>query len=1200
MFNPKSCIMKNRFTKLHSVFSHNLRKSLAVSLFSLVAVAISFITSEAQTNFYVQDFSTPVGLFPYPSSFNGIRSANDIYTYSSATSATYSSSSTSASILNVEALATGLSNSGTSNFFAVTTSGGNQKLLMSLFRRSQAFRFSVPTSGYTNINLAFELTLVEQSAVQFADVYLQYNDGSGFVSIPGFNFNTAGLTTLTSQNFNITLPSGFNNNPTAEFRLLAIPNAQVNSNYISIAVDNVTLSGTLMPLTKLAVTAVNPSVKYNNIDLAAIVRSVNDGGIPIPVTSNTSVVLSVASGSSIITGTTTATILAGTSSATVSGFRLTTANGVTLIATTTSGDALMTSAASASFDVLLPLPAASVKVNTSSSLVAGQSFTVELKTLSSTSTPGAVLSNTVISLVGVGATLGGNTVVTILSGLNSVSLSGVVFLSGAANATISAITVSGDALTVVPSSAINVSLPPQGWTNPIPVELPLVADFGSTSFGVLPAGFQFIRNEGTSPRFRNSIAGVEATLESEYRDRAVQSVGLGLVFTSLGVNNVNGISPLAYVNNKNAKLAFSLGTRTFANVLAVNTQGWETIKYSYDVETIENTPAVTGGIFLQYRVGNTASWSTIPSTNYVLSFTGTATGFTGTNGNKQTYTGTLPGIANGQAVVQFRWITYQSSETAASDYKTVALDNISITGTKTDYLKIVSVSPSKILAGDLVTVVVASYDRNDALKNVSLPTVISLSSEASFTGLNLTTITSGQSTATFTGISFVKGAYQTTLKTKVNSGDAFASGSSNKFNVIGIATGLKIVNVLPEGNLRANSAAVVRVKLLDADGKTALSKTNVSVSFGVTTGTGIISSTTTGLFTALQDSIISVTPVVYNKVENNVILSALATGLTAGKSDTIDFKADPNAGLTILYREDFENSTKAVLAPNGNLPALPSNMKIYNIDGNSSEEYARYGLDAFVVERRAQVGYVGKKTDNDGTTRYFDNSNSAIPDSNYIAFATSFFSLTQTVGANRWLVTPQISLTGNNLKLSFQAMSFTSSGDYGDSFKVYYSLVAPGATIISGNWIAVPGTQTYNAPTYPQMYTITLSSSFANKKVAFAWQLNTLNGVKRDGTFVTDFGGDRLALDNIAITSGGVATSTDETELEQVVLSVSPNPAVENILINSSVPSEVRIFSLSGVEVLGGKTGSPIYVGGLTKGLYIAVTKKGNVKFIVE
>lgn len=320
--------------------------------------------------------------------------------------------------------------------------------------------------------------------------------------------------------------------------------------------------------------------------------------------------------------------------------------------------------------------------------------------------------------------------------------------------------------------------------------------------------------------------------------------------------------------------------------------------------------------------------------------------------------------------------------------------------------------------------------------------------------------------------------------------------------------------------------------------------------------------------------------------------------LTLGLDD-IKISAQPKpidlyAGRTVLYKEDFESSTKAVLAPNGNLPALPSNMKIYNVDGNSSDDYTRYGTDAFVVERRGQVGYIGKKTDNDGNTYYFNNANSAFPDSNYIAFATSFFSTTQTVGANRWLVTPMISISGTDLKLSFQAMSFTSSGNYKDSFKVYYSLITPGTNLIAGNWIAVPGTTTYEAKTIPENYTITLSSGFNNKNVAFAWQLNTQQPSS------PDWGGDRLALDNIAITAASLTTGIEDADAEFTSLNVYPNPAIESILINSSEVLDVKVYNLSGAEVMTGKTGIPISILSLPKGLYIAVTKNGSVKFIVE
>lgn len=208
-----------------------------------VTMMLIFVTVAKAQLPYVESYTSPLGLFPYPTQYNGVRSGNDVYTYTAASTATFSNSSTAAAVPNVEELANGISNSSAANFFAVTTTGGDQKLLLSFFRRAQALEVRTSTWGNQNIVVGFELTQVEQSAVDNVVFYLQVFDGSGFVTVPGFSYETTGVTTLTSTIFTATLPGVANNQQNLRLRILGIPTAQI-TNYVSVAVDNLIISGT--------------------------------------------------------------------------------------------------------------------------------------------------------------------------------------------------------------------------------------------------------------------------------------------------------------------------------------------------------------------------------------------------------------------------------------------------------------------------------------------------------------------------------------------------------------------------------------------------------------------------------------------------------------------------------------------------------------------------------------------------------------------------------------------------------------------------------------------------------------------------------------------------------------------------------------------------------------------------------------------
>lgn len=111
-----------------------------------------------------------------------------------------------------------------------------------------------------------------------------------------------------------------------------------------------------------------------------------------------------------------------------------------------------------------------------------------------------------------------------------------------------------------------------------------------------------------------------------------------------------------------------------AVVVAINTTSKTGITVSWNCKTIYNQSSRDNSVALQYRVGTSGNFINVGSSS-TYSSTGNANGHT-----SGTFTETLPAGAENQAVVQVRWIYWESVSTSGSRDK-IAVDNISITGT---------------------------------------------------------------------------------------------------------------------------------------------------------------------------------------------------------------------------------------------------------------------------------------------------------------------------------------------------------------------------------------------------------------------------------------------------------------------------------------------------------------------------------------
>ncbi|WP_278010930.1 T9SS-dependent choice-of-anchor J family protein [Flavobacterium gyeonganense] len=138
------------------------------------------------------------------------------------------------------------------------------------------------------------------------------------------------------------------------------------------------------------------------------------------------------------------------------------------------------------------------------------------------------------------------------------------------------------------------------------------------------------------------------------------------------------------VYNYNEKLGFlNTSSADYTIGLAFSTTGMTGIQVQYDAMTIRNPYGLAGNpvssrineMVLQYRVGTTDSFTTLPETVYSNNTVQQTTAITDAQ-NKIVIKTTLPAICNNQPIVQIRWISRQVS--GAGSRPSFAIDNIDV------------------------------------------------------------------------------------------------------------------------------------------------------------------------------------------------------------------------------------------------------------------------------------------------------------------------------------------------------------------------------------------------------------------------------------------------------------------------------------------------------------------------------------------
>ncbi|MCW5920775.1 MAG: HYR domain-containing protein [Saprospiraceae bacterium] len=197
-------------------------------------------------------------------------------------------------------------------------------------------------------------------------------------------------------------------------------------------------------------------------------------------------------------------------------------------------------------------------------------------------------------------------------------------------------------------------------TNPPAQSLPYSQNFGTTTFTAMPTGWAAW----------NGLNGGSITTQA--LAEASVPTGNATVTAAVVAQTTGGVYGFATSSNGRAYVQTSGNDGNGVNqlALAINTTGKSNIVVKYDVEII-NAQTRTVGIVMQYRVGTSGAWTTVPSaTGNPYSQSG------GTVGVKANVILTLPSGANNQSVVQLRWAIWRGTEAGASSG--IAIDNVTV------------------------------------------------------------------------------------------------------------------------------------------------------------------------------------------------------------------------------------------------------------------------------------------------------------------------------------------------------------------------------------------------------------------------------------------------------------------------------------------------------------------------------------------
>jgi endonuclease/exonuclease/phosphatase family metal-dependent hydrolase len=199
-----------------------------------------------------------------------------------------------------------------------------------------------------------------------------------------------------------------------------------------------------------------------------------------------------------------------------------------------------------------------------------------------------------------------------------------------------------------------------------------------------------------------------------------------------------------------------------AVVVAINTTGLTNIQVSWLCKTIKNQSSRDNSIALQYRVGTSGNFTNVGTTSTYTSAGKVAVDVS------PTYTETLPVGAENQAVVQVRWLYWESVSTSGSRDK-ISVDDISISGSTSS-----ACNPPTGLAASSITTTTANISWAAASGASSYEYDVTTSSTAPSTGTNTASTSAAVNSLTPNTL------YYAHVRTNCGSG-VFSSWATNSF-----------------------------------------------------------------------------------------------------------------------------------------------------------------------------------------------------------------------------------------------------------------------------------------------------------------------------------------------------------------------------------------------------------------------------------
>ncbi|MCX6137928.1 MAG: endonuclease [Ignavibacteriales bacterium] len=199
-----------------------------------------------------------------------------------------------------------------------------------------------------------------------------------------------------------------------------------------------------------------------------------------------------------------------------------------------------------------------------------------------------------------------------------------------------------------------------GQTNPTPQTLPVSQDFGTSGFTSMPPGFVIW----------NGISGT--VVNTQVLAETSAPTGNATITAAAIIQQAGGA--YGYVANGNAQVYIQTSGNATNGVdqlaLAINTTDIINVKVGYSITAISDITRSVG-VVLQYRVGTTGVWATVPASLY---FHGNSDRL---QGAKDVFTDLiLPPDAGNQPVVQLRWAVWRGVESGTS--ASVGFDDISV------------------------------------------------------------------------------------------------------------------------------------------------------------------------------------------------------------------------------------------------------------------------------------------------------------------------------------------------------------------------------------------------------------------------------------------------------------------------------------------------------------------------------------------